>query len=77
MNKILLFLASLIFAFSISSCKKCYHCEKSIVIKDLSGADSTAYYKTDFCSQGKEGAGSNLKLTVEDVEKNGYTCTVK
>jgi len=71
-----IFVLALIMA-ATSSCKKCYHCEKSFTTKDINGADSSYILQNDLCSTGKDGAGTTLKIAVEDVQKNGYTCVSK
>lgn len=60
-----------------SSCNKCYDCKKQVVTKTTAGIDTTLNYDAEYCRNGKEGAGTNLKATIEDIEKNGYTCTAK
>jgi hypothetical protein len=76
-KSILAFFALGFIIAATSSCKKCYHCEKSFTTKDINGADSSYILQNDLCSTGKEGAGTTLSKSIEDVEKNGYTCTSK
>ena len=62
---------------AFSSCNKCYNCRKEETKKTTAGFDTLYVYQTDYCSGGKEGAGTNLGNSIEDIEKNGYKCTQK
>ncbi len=39
-----------------------------------SGADTTVVLQSELCNKGPQGAGNNLKVSVADEERNGYTC---
>ena len=65
-----------IFALGMNSCKKCYVCTQTIHANINSVTDSTEVLTTEVCG-GKNGAGANVKVTVQDLESNGYICTQK
>lgn len=66
----------IIFAVGMNSCKKCYVCTQTIHENVNSVTDSTVVLKTEVCS-GKNGAGANLNVTIQDIEATGYICTQK
>jgi hypothetical protein len=75
MKKAILLGASiLVLTISMSSCKKCYMCALSQQ-KVINSQDTLVVLRTELCNKGSEGAGTNLNVTVADVEANGYICT--
>ena len=59
----------------MSSCKKCYVCTLTTTVQYYN-TDSTEVLTTELCS-GKNGAGPDLNVSVQDIEANGYICTQK
>ncbi len=68
--------ALVILALSMNSCKKCYICTMTTQETINNVTDSTVLLKTEVCS-GKNGAGANANVAIQDLESNGYTCTPK
>jgi len=65
--------ALIILALGIDSCKKCSKCTLTTT-EVVNSKDSTVVHSTEICN-GKNGAGANYKVTIQDIEANGYICT--
>jgi hypothetical protein len=64
-----------VLCIGMNSCKKCYVCTRTTT-EVLFGQDTTLVLTTEECS-GKNGAGANLNVTIQDIESTGYICTPK
>jgi hypothetical protein len=62
-------------AIGMGSCRKCYTCTLTTT-ELINSRDSTVVLNTQVCD-GKNGAGANLNVAVQDIEANGYICTSK
>ena len=65
--------ALIILVLGMDSCKKCTKCTLT-TSEVISSKDSTIVITTEICN-GKNGAGANYNVTVQDIEANGYICT--
>ena len=72
MKKALL-LGGLFLCIALGSCKKCYMCTLTYHAT-VSSKDSVITIHSEQCNTGKEGAGDNLNTTIDDIQRNGYTC---
>jgi len=74
MKKALLISSLLVFlVFAMNSCKKCSVC--TITTNEIvNDKDSTIVLSTTICNT-KNNAGTSYKLTIQDVEANGYICS--
>ena len=74
MKKALLFSSLLVFlAVGMNSCKKCSVCTLTTT-EIVNDKDSTLVLSLTICNT-KNNAGPDYKVTLQDVEANGYICT--
>ena len=68
MRKILGLSIALLLFGTVTSCKKCYHCQKKVVVLvDGQLVETDSYYYEDVC--GDTGR--------DNMENDGFTCTIK
>jgi hypothetical protein len=64
-----------ILAIGLNSCHKCYTCSLTTT-EIVNDKDSSIILTTEVCN-GKNGAGANLNVALQDIEANGYICNPK